>query len=196
MNQTDVLSSVDWTEEFLLAVEAGDCSAAINAQEKSGIRIGRDVIENLLLQALCSGKVIDSYQAAVLLNRDLLDIEVMILTEVAMLTGNITGICIIAHGTNSHDMRAFQHCAMTIAVARTMRLKDGQVLPPYGVTGTWTNLYKEEMLKLGITGKAFYTKTFPSGRFLILSEKSKQRLLGYLLAHSLISQEDVRMLEK
>ncbi len=191
-----VLATIDWREELLLAIEAGDCCAAINAQQKSGIKVSREVVENLLLQALCLGKVIDSYRAAVWLNRDLSETEVMILTEVAMLTGNMTGMCILAHTRRNQDIRAFLHCTMVIAVARDIKLKNRQILPPYGVTGTWMTLYKREISQLGITGKLFYTKKFPSGKFLILQEKSKQRLLGYLLAHELISQEDSSMLDR
>lgn len=194
VEKESVLTTINWREEFLLAIEAGDCHAAILAQKKSGIQVSREVVENLLLQALCLGKVIDSYQAAVLLDRDLSETEVMILTEVAMLTGNTTGMCILAHTRRGQDIRAFLHCAMVIAVSRNMRLMDKKTLPPYGVTGTWTNLYRKEIYQLGITGKPFYTITFPSGKFLILHEKSKQRLLGYLLAHELISQEDSDML--
>jgi hypothetical protein len=187
-------TAMDWREEVLLAVESGDCGLAHNAWKHAGIMVTKDVMERLLLNALCLGRVVDAYQAAVMLERGFDEKEIMMLTEVAMLTGNISGICMIATNRRNSTHKAYQDCAMIIAVARHMRLKNKQNLPPYGVTGSWQNVYAKEIKQLGIKGDRFYTSHFPSGNFLHVNEKSKQRLLGFLLAHELITREDTLVL--
>lgn len=185
---------IDWKEEVLLAIESGNCGLVHNVWKRGKILVTKNAMESLLMNALCLGKVIDAYQAVDTIGRDLDEKEIMMLTEVAILTGNISGVCMLATNRKDNTQRAFQDCAMIIAVARHMRLKNKQTLPPYGVTGAWQNLYTKEINQLGIKGSRFYTKQFPSGVFLHVNEKSKQRLFGFLLAHELITKEDAVIL--
>lgn len=198
LNQrADILERADLECTLEDAINYGDYGQAMEIQEKTGIHVTKEQQENLLLNAICLGKAEDAFFSIDSLGRGFTNNEIVTLMEATILTGNIKGVFLTLKiaGLDSSSCKAFTHSSVAIAVFRYLKELNHERLRSYGNLSNWLPLYKKEIQALDLNGETCTISLFPKGGFVIFDTKSIQRLLGILLAHSIITKKEASDLE-
>lgn len=184
-----VLTKEDWQVLLQEASDIGSLNGVLVASQKLQCKPSKEILENLLLSALCKGDCGVARKAHRVLERELTETEKAIMLGGAILLGKVGEIVDNIKITNK-GMLSMLHTATAISVFNLLRQKRGVSFPKTINFHTWVRTYWREYSYFNLKPKHTIVTTSPiSGTFLIFTEESKRTLTGALLSNDIITRE-------